>query len=96
MEPTNVDPEPIVLSEEQIEEEKKEEKKLKHSLDCYIIFSFASVIIYTVVQMVLVVKTGMTLDVLTTCIFGLFGGEILACAMIKRFKLKEEKGGGKG
>lgn len=78
------------------EEQKKEEKKLNHALDRYIIFSFFCVILYTVVSIVLVVLTGMTLDTLTTCVFSLFGGEILACAMIKRFKLKEENGGNKG
>lgn len=92
-----IDPEPIDVSEEEIEEEKVEEKKLNHALDRYIIFCFASIILYTIVSFILVIKTGMSLDTLTTCVFAVFGGEILACAMIKRFKLKEENnGGGKG
>lgn len=76
------------------EEEKKETKKLNSKLDHYIIFSFSCVIIYTIVSIVLAVNTGMQLDTLTTCVFACFGGELLACAMIKRFKLKD--GGGRG
>lgn len=66
------------------------EKKLQHALDKYIVFSFAVVIIYTIFQFVLAIFTGISLDTLTTCVFGLFGGEILCCAMIKRYKLKED------
>ena len=93
---SQIDPDPIDIPEEDKEEQKAEEKKLNHALDRYIIFSFACIIIYTVVSFILVIKTGMTLDVLTTCVFTFFGGEILACAMIKRFKLKEDNGGSKG
>lgn len=74
----------------------KKEKKIQHSLDKYIVFSFIVVIVYTIAQFILAMITGLILDTLTTCIFSLFGGEILCCAMIKRFKLKEEKGDGKG
>lgn len=92
-----LDPDPISVPEETLEEQKVEEKKLNHALDRYIIFCFASIILYTIVSFILVIKTGMSLDTLTTCVFAVFGGEILACAMIKRFKLKEENnGGGKG
>lgn len=85
------------IEQEEKEQKKAEEKKLSHALDKYIVFSFACIIIYTVVSIVLAIKTGMTLDVLTTCVYACFGGEILACAMIKRFKLKEGKeGDGKG
>lgn len=92
-----LDPEPVDIPEEDKEKEEAKEKKLNHALDRYIIFSFACIILYTIVSFILVIKTGMTLDVLTTCVFACFGGEILACAMIKRFKLKEEnQGGGKG
>lgn len=75
---------------------KTEEKKLRHTLDLYIIFSFACVILYTIVSFFFTYHTGITLDTLTTCVFACFGGEILCCAVIKRFKLKEENGGGLG
>lgn len=92
-----IDPEPIDIPQEEIEKEEASDKKLMHTLDLYIIFSFACIIIYTIVSFILVIRTGMSLDTLTTCVFACFGGEILACAMIKRFKLKEENnGGGRG
>lgn len=92
-----IDPEPVDIPQEEIEREEVSNKKLAHALDLYIIFSFACIIIYTIVSFILVIRTGMSLDTLTTCVFAVFGGEILACAMIKRFKLKEENnGGGKG
>lgn len=84
-----LDPEPVDTSSE----EKKEEKKNLNMLDRYIIFSFSCVIIYTIASFILVIKTGMMLDVLTTAVYSLFGGELLACAMIKRFKLKNDGGG---
>ena len=63
--------------------------KLK-GLDIYVIFSIASLIIYTIVSQGMIIKTGQSLDVLTTCFFGFFGGEVVTCALIKIFKLREE------
>ena len=54
-------------------------------------FSFACLIIYTIVSQVIAYRTGMELSTLTTCFFGAFGGEVLMCALIKIFKLKEKK-----
>ena len=67
----------------------KKHRKL-NALDIYVIFSIASLVLYTIVSQVLVVVTGLTLDTLTTCFFGFFGGEIVTCALIKIFKLKNE------
>lgn len=89
-----VDPDPIRISEEEKKKEEAEKKKLGHALDRYIIFSFSCIIIYTIVSIILVIRTGMSLDTLTTCVFAVFGGEILACAVIKKFKLKEGNDGG--
>lgn len=60
------------------------------SLTLYVVFSISVLIIYTIVEQILSVTSGMTHDTLTTCIFAAFGGEILACALIKIFKLKKE------
>jgi hypothetical protein len=60
------------------------------ALDKYCIFSFAVLILYTIVEQVISSITGITHDVLTTCLFGVFGGELLLLAMIKRLKLKKE------
>lgn len=74
-------------------DDQENEKKKLHGLDRYIIFSFSCVIIYTIANMILTVCTGEGMDTLTTCFYACFGGEILACAVIKRYKLKEENGG---
>ena len=58
-------------------------KKL-NTLDKYIIFSFAALILYTVAEFL----TYFEHPQLTCCFFGVFGGEILCAAMIKRLKLK--------
>ena len=68
----------------------KKQKTLK-GLDLYVIFSISMMVIYTVVSQIIAVKTSITLDTLTTCFFGFFGGEIVTCALIKIFKLKEKK-----
>lgn len=65
-------------------------KKL-NGLDKYVIFSIVVLLIFTVAEMVTSFYTG-THDTLTTAIFATFGGEILSCALIKIFKLKDDKG----
>lgn len=68
-------------------------KKSKiNKLSAYVIFSIALLVIYTVVTMlVTILRPNYINDTLTTCFFATFGGEILSCALIKIFKLKEEK-----
>ena len=61
-----------------------------HALDVYVIFSILMLLIYTVADQYLTYRTGYTNDTLTTCFFGFFGGEVVTCALIKIFKLKEE------
>lgn len=59
------------------------------SLTLYVVFSIAALIIYTVVEQVVSTISGISHDTLTTCFYSVFGGEILCCALIKIFKLKE-------
>ena len=66
---------------------------MKRSLTKYVVFSIALLLVYSVVEFIFAVKTGNTHDTLTTCIFACFGGEILSCALIKIFKLKEDSNG---
>lgn len=68
---------------------KKKRKKIS-ALDKYVIFSFSVLLIYTIAQTIVSIKTEMELSTLTTCFFAAFGGEILMCALIKRLKLKNE------
>lgn len=60
------------------------------SLTKYVAFSIVILIVYTVTELTLSTVTGIQHDNLTTCVFACFGGEILSCALIKIFKLKEE------
>ena len=60
------------------------------SLTKYVVFSIAILLLYTVAEFVEVTVHGMSHDTLTTCLYSVFGGEILSCALIKIFKLREE------
>ena len=61
------------------------------SLTKYMIFSIGFVVVYTIMEFVVSTITGTTHDVLTGCVYGFFGGEVVTCGLIKIFKLKEEK-----
>ena len=67
----------------------KRHKKVP-SLTKYVVFSIAILLIYTTVEFIFATITGTAHDTLTTCVYACFGGEILSCALIKIFKLKEE------
>lgn len=79
------------LIRETTKKEEKNKKKKLNGLDSYIIFSFTCIILYTISAYVVVIKTGQSLDVLTSLFFGVFGGEILLCALIKKLKLRSIK-----
>lgn len=66
-------------------------KKKKQSLTKYVIFSIIMIIIYSIAEFVFTLITESSHDTLTTCFYACFGGEILSCALIKIFKLKEEQ-----
>lgn len=68
--------------------ERLQKKRELPDLDKYIIFSFAVMLIYTIFEFIFSTITGVSHDTLTTCLYGAFGGELLMCALIKRFKLK--------
>ncbi len=70
--------------------ERLQKKKRLNDLDRYIIFSFSVMLVYTLFEFILSTITGVSHDTLTTCLYGAFGGELLLCAVIKRFKLKKE------
>lgn len=61
---------------------------MKKSLSKYVVFSITVLIIYTIVELVLSTITGIEHGTLTTCFYSCFGGEILSCALIKIYKLK--------
>jgi archaellum biogenesis protein FlaJ (TadC family) len=59
-------------------------------LDKYLIFSFAMITVFTIVQTIITAITGVEQSTLITAYFAVYGGEVLMCALIKRFKLKDE------
>ena len=67
--------------------------KAMPSLTRFIVFSFAVILIYSVTELILSTAYEISHDTLTTCLYACFGGEVLACALIKVFKLKEEDKG---
>ena len=69
---------------------KKNSPKKISALDKYVIFSISILLIFCIAEFIVSSITGQTHDTLTTCFFACFGGEILSCALIKIFKLKEE------
>lgn len=68
----------------------KKKKKI-NGLDLYVIFSISCLVIYTIASLIIAVKKDITTDTLTACFFAFFGGEIVTCALIKIFKLKDTK-----
>lgn len=64
-------------------------KKL-NGLDKYVIFSISVLLIYTVAEFIATCISYYEMTTLTTCVYACFGGEILSCALIKIFKLRED------
>ncbi len=63
--------------------------KKSKTLTKFVIFSFALLIAYTVIEFIVSSITGVSHDTLTTCFFAAFGGEVLSCALLKIFKIKK-------
>lgn len=63
-------------------------KDIPRSLTLYVVFSIMMILLYTIVELIISTVSGISHDTLTTCFYGIFGGEILCCALIKIFKLK--------
>lgn len=72
------------------DEKSKNTFKKIDNLDKYLIFTFTSLILYTIVSQILFYVYQIEMAVLTGCFFAAFGGEILMCALIKKLKLHKE------
>lgn len=84
------------VSNDKIPYYKKKKLKKLNDLDKYLILSFISIILFTIAVLIIFTITGSEPTVLVGCFFGAFGGEVLACARIKKYKLHKEvkeKGG---
>ena len=62
--------------------------KRLNDLDKFIFFSFGVMIVYALAEFIVSTITGVSHDTLTTCLFAAFGGELLICAVIKKYKLR--------
>lgn len=56
----------------------------------YVMFSIAVVIVYTIAEFAVSTITGIHHEVLTGCVYGFFGGELVLTAFIRIFKLRKE------
>lgn len=61
----------------------------KFKLEHYVIISLSIVLVYTMAEF-LAGFWGISHDGLTPYVFGVFGGEILSCALIKIFKIRKD------
>lgn len=59
------------------------------TLTKFVMVSLIIVIIYSVSEFIFSIVTGVSHDVLTGCMFALWGTEIAVCGFIKIFKIKE-------
>ena len=66
-------------------------KKLA-KLTKFLLGSIAIILIYSVLEFIYSIRTGMTHDTLTTCIFAFFGTELASCTLVKIFNIIKEKG----
>jgi len=69
---------------------RKVQKKKVNTLDKYIVFSLAMIILYTTAHTIIFAFTGLEAKVLDGLFYSVFGLEILYCFLIKRFKLHKE------
>ena len=56
----------------------------------YVIFSITVVLIYTICEFITSTITGLSHDVLSGCVYGFWGGEMVLLALIKIFKIRRE------
>lgn len=74
---------------QRLQEVHKEKKKL-NTLDKYLIFCFAVILIYTIAHTIIFAITGQEATTLTVSVFTCFSGEMVMCLLIKKFKLHDE------
>jgi len=68
----------------------RKQRKLA-KLTRFLIASMSICLIYTVVEFIFSILTGITHDTLTTCVFAFFGTELASCTLVKIFNIIKEK-----
>lgn len=56
----------------------------------YVVFSISFTILYTVMEFIFSILTGVSHDILSGCVYGFFAGELVITGILKIFKLRGE------
>lgn len=67
-------------------------KKKLATLTKFIVFSVSVVLIYTICEFIYSIRTGISHDTLSTCVYAFFGTELASCTLIKVFNILKIKG----
>ena len=68
----------------------RHKRKKVDNLTKYVIFSISFTIIYTVMEFIFSIITGVSHDVLSGCVYGFFCGELVITGVLKITKIKGE------
>lgn len=69
-------------------------KKKLAKLTKFLLSSIMIILIYSILEFIYSIRTGMSHDTLTTCMFAFFGTELASCTLVKIFNIIKEKGEG--
>lgn len=68
----------------------RHKRKKVDNLTKYVIFSISFAILYTVMEFIFSIITGVSHDVLSGCVYGFFCGELAITGVLKITKIKGE------
>lgn len=68
----------------------RHKRKKVDNLTKYVIFSISFTILYTVMEFIFSIITGVSHDVLSGCVYGFFCGELVITGVLKITKIKGE------
>ena len=68
----------------------RHKRKKVDNLTKYVIFSISFAILYTVMEFIFSIITGVSHDVLSGCVYGFFCGELAITGILKITKIKGE------
>jgi hypothetical protein len=68
----------------------RHKRKKIDNLTKYVIFSISFAILYTIMEFIFSILTGVSHDILSGCVYGFFCGELVITGILKIFKLRGE------
>lgn len=69
----------------------RHKRKKTDNLTKYVVFSISFAILYTIMEFIFSILTGVSHDVLSGCVYGFFCGELVVTGVLKITKRKGEK-----